>query len=270
MIGVAFALHETFGIADGTERIAFERAVYQFAGRRGADIDSKAAERIARIDGAALSSPAALTEAFSTAFGPTLLHDADTTRLEALFRMTAARAVGERFVPFDDVGPALRKIAKMNVPRVALSGGWPTIDQRKADLVGFDGSIVFAQDLGVAASTPAAFAGVARALKLPADRIWFVASDAQGEILPAAAAGLRTIWVNRYGAQRPAGATAPDATIGSFAELFDVLSEPYTRGLLALRQILRTALDWRPGHFIPVDDDPAVGAPRSDAGDARG
>jgi FMN phosphatase YigB (HAD superfamily) len=268
MIGVAFALHETFGMANGTERIAFERVVYQFAGQRGLNIDSTVVERIARIDDAALFSPATLAEAFSTAFGPTLLHGADATWLEALFRMTAAGAVGERFVPFDDVAPALHKIAALHVPRVALSGGWPTIDQRKADLVGFEGSIIFAQDLGVAASTPAAFARVADALKLPADRIWFVASDAQGEILPAAAAGLRTIWVNRNAAEFPAGRTAPDATIGSFAQLFDVLREPYARGLLTLRHILRTALDWRPGHFIPVDDDPALDEPRSDAGDS--
>jgi FMN phosphatase YigB (HAD superfamily) len=268
MIGVAFALHETFGMANGTERIAFERAVYQFARRRGVDIDLAAVERIARIDGAALASPARLAEAFSTALGPTLLRATDAIRLEALFRMTAASAVVERFVPFDDVAPALRKIAEMQVPRVALSGGWPTIDQRKADRVGFDGPIVFAQDLGVAARTPAAFAAVADALQLPADRIWFVASDAQSEILPAAAAGLRTIWVNRNGAEFPPGRTAPDATIGSFAELFDVLREPYTRGLLALRHILRTALEWRPGHFIPIDDDPALGEPRPDAGGA--
>jgi FMN phosphatase YigB (HAD superfamily) len=268
MIGVAFALHETFGRASGTERIAFERALYQFAGQRGLNLDSMAVERIARIDDAALTSAAALAQAFPIAFAPTLLRAADAIRLEALFRMAAASAVAERFVPFDDVAPALCTIAELNVPRVALSGGWPTIDQRKADLVGFDGPIVFAQDLGVAASTPAAFARVADALKLPADRIWFVASDARGEILPAAAAGLRTIWVNRDGAEFPAGRAAPDATVVSFAQLFDVLSEPYTRGLLALRHILRTALDWRPGHFIPGDDGPAFGEPRSDAGDA--
>jgi hypothetical protein len=267
MIGVAFALHETFGIANGTERIAFERAVNQFAGQRGLDIDS-AVERIAGIDDAMLSSPATLVDAFSTAFGPTLLHARDATWLEALFRMAGADAVRERFVPFDDVAPALRRHAEMQIPRVALSGGWPTIDQRKAELAGFDGPIVFAQDLGVAASTAAAFASVAGVLKLPADRIWFVASDAQGEILPAAAAGLRTIWVNRNATEFPAGRTAPDATIVSFAQLFDVLKEPYTRGLLALRYIMRTALDWRPGHFIPIDDDPALGEQRSDTGDA--
>jgi len=36
----------------------------------------------------------------------------------------------------------------------------------------------------------------------------------------------------------------------------DVLKEPYTRGLPALRYIMRTALDWRPGHFLASDDSP--------------
>jgi FMN phosphatase YigB (HAD superfamily) len=267
MIGVAFALHETFGSADGAERLAFGRVVRQFAAQRGWELDSTAVERIARIDDPALSSPAALGEAFSTVFAPNLLRAADATRLEALFRMTAAGTVGECFVPFDDVGPALRKLAEMHVPRVALGGGWPTIDQRKADIAGFDGPIVFTQDLGVDARSPSAFARLAETLHLPADRIWFVAGDPRGGILPAAAAGLRTVWVNRTGAEFPAGRAAPDSTLGSLAELFDVLSEPYTRGLLALRYILRTALDWRPGHFIPIDDDPATCERQTDTGD---
>jgi FMN phosphatase YigB (HAD superfamily) len=256
MIGVAFALHETFGVANGTERIAFGRVVRRLAVERRLHTESTVVERIARIDDAALSSPAALGEAFSSVFASAALPAEDAVRLEALFRMAAADAVEERFVAFDDVAPALRKLAEMNVPRVALSGGWPAIDQRKADMVGFEGPLIFAQDLGVGARTPAAFARVAETLQLPADRIWFVGSDARNEILPAAAAGLRTIWVNRDAAEFPAGRPAPDATVAALDELFDVLKEPYTRGLLALRHIMRTALDWRPGHFIPGDGSP--------------
>lgn len=249
MIAVAFALRETFGTADGIERSAFERVVREFASRLGTHVDSTLVERIARIEDAALVSPATLAQAVSTVLGPTLLQPAaQATALESQFRMAAAGDVGELFVPFPDTAPALRRIAELCIPRVALSAGWPTIDQRKADIVGFDGSIVFAQDMGLTALMPAAFARVADSLKLPADRIWFIGSDAQAEILPASAAGLRTVWLNRDGATFPAGRPPPDATIGSLAELFDVLREPYTRGLLALRHILRTALDWRPGH----------------------
>lgn len=263
MIGVAFALQETFGSANGAERVAFERAIYQFAGQRGLDIDSAAAERMARVDDAAFTSIAALGEAFSTVFGSPLLRPADAARLEALFRMSTAGAVVERFAPFEDVAPGLRTLAELQVPRAALSNGWPTIDQRKADAVGFDGSIIFAQDLGESVNSPAAFARVADALRLPADRIWFVGSDARREILPAAASGLRTIWVNRFAEVFPVERPAPDATIVSFDELFDVLREPYTRGLLALRHIFRTALEWRPGHFIAADEDAGAQGPGS-------
>jgi FMN phosphatase YigB (HAD superfamily) len=265
MIGVAFALQETFGKGNAIERTAFERVVRQFSAQHGWDIDASVLERIASIDDTALAGPVALGKAFLAAFGSNLLGAGQLTRLEAMFRMAAAGAVGDCYRPYDDVAPALRKLADMHVPRVGLSGGWPTIDQRKADVSGFDGAIVFAQDLAVAASAPAAFARVADALKLPADRIWYVASDPRTEIVPAAASGLHTIWVNRDAAAFPAGARAPDATIESFAALFDVLSEPYTRGLLALRHILRTTLDWRPGHFLAADDDPPAGEPANAA-----
>lgn len=36
---------------------------------------------------------------------------------------------------------------------------------------------------------------------------------------PAAAMGLRTVWINRNGGVRPPGATVPDATITSLLEL---------------------------------------------------
>jgi putative hydrolase of the HAD superfamily len=249
-------LHRTFGTADGIERLAFERVVVEFARRFGVTANATAAERIAQIEDTALASPATLAQAFSTVLGAALSRSPEhVTELEAQFRAATARTAGERFTPFPDAAPALRRLAAMQVPRVALSAGWPAIDQRKADGVGFDGSIVFAQDIGMSALLPTAFARVAERLSLPADRIWFVGSDARDEILPAAAAGLRTIWLNRDGAEFPAGRPAPDATIGSLAELFDVLSEPYTRGLLVLRHVLRTALDWRPGHFIASGDE---------------
>lgn len=265
MIGVAFALQETFGKGNAIEATAFERVVRQFAVQHSWELSASALARIASIDSTALAGPVALGEAFFAAFGPNLLDAGQLTRLEAMFRMATAGVVSECFAPYGDVAPALHKLAEMHVPRVGLSGGWPTIDQRKADLAGFDGSIVFAQDLGVAASAPAAFARVADTLKLPAHRIWYVASDPRKEILPAAASGLHTIWINRGAAVFPAGARAPDAAIESFDALFDVLSEPYTRGLLALRHILRTALDWRPGHFIAADDDPPASEPADDA-----
>ncbi len=250
MIGVAFALQKTFGTAPDVEGEAFVQVVRDFARLRGLHLEAAGSP----TDGPANFSPDRLREKFSAALRPYLLSQTEDLQLEAMFRMEAARLVTARFVPFPDVAGALSELATLNVPCVALSGGWPSIDQRKAQIVGFSSPIVFAEDLGITSAAPAAFARIAEMLRLPADRIWFVGTDVRDEMLPAAAVGMRTIWINRDGETFPPASRSPDATVTAFVEILDVLSGPYTRGLLALRQILRTALDWRPGHFISEDD----------------
>lgn len=257
MIGVAFALHKTFGPSAGVEGEAFARVVREF-------VDRNRGQRHAReIEGSAVGAVGYdpgenLREAFRAALAPYDLREPDGIQIEANFRMEAARLIYERFVPFDDVAPTLAKLAGLNVPCVGLSGGWPSIDARKAELVGFQKPIIYAEDLGVEAGTPAAFACVARRLQLPADCIWFVGTELRSEIGPAAASGMRTIWIDRDGdGEVPEGArSVPEATVATFAQILDVLAEPYTRGLLALRHVMRSVLDWRPGHFISDDADP--------------
>jgi FMN phosphatase YigB (HAD superfamily) len=178
--------------------------------------------------------------------------------LEALFRMAGAQCVADHFVPYDDVAPTLRELSAMSVPCVLMSAGWSSIEERKAEAVGFHGPLLLGEDLDVPLTSPRAFARVAEILKLPADRIWFVGTDARKEILPAQAAGLHTVWLNRNHAEFPALREPPEVTITTFAALLDALSEPYTRGLLAMRYILRTVLDWRPGHFVSGGD-PVLG-----------
>ncbi len=248
MIGVAFALQKTFGTAPGVEGEAFVQVVRKFARLRRLNLE-------AALTGESLGpSRARLREAFSAGLRPYLFSETEAVQLEAMFRMEAARLVAERFVPFPDVAPTLRELASLNVPCAALSVGWPSIDQRKAQIAGFSSPIVFAEDLGLASVAPVAFARIAEMLRLPADRIWFVGTDVRDEMLPAAAVGMHTIWINRDDETFPSASAPPDATVTTFADVLQVLSGPYTRGLLALRQILRTALAWRPGHFVSEDD----------------
>jgi FMN phosphatase YigB (HAD superfamily) len=257
MIGVALSIQHAFGDAADIERQAFETVICEHAAAAGLSLDGTMAQRLASVDKVTLGSSAGLAEAFSAVLGTTLSRKADVLRFEALFRMAAARVAAMRFVPYDDVPPALSQLRELNIPRAALTAGWPSIEQRKADMSGFDGPIIFAQDFGNGGGptcSESAFQRLAEVLLLPRELLWFASDRAEAEIVPAAAFGMRTIWVNRAGNDFPSGRPAPDATIASFGELFDVLRAPYTRGLLELRHIMRTALDWRPGHFMKANE----------------
>ncbi len=189
---------------------------------------------------------------FRTALAPDL-RAAGLAALEAPFRMELARLADLRFEPAADVAATLAELHALNVPCAALSGGWAALDQRKCDRAGFTGPIVFTEDLGIAPDSPGAFAAVAQTLRLPVEHIWFIGTDPLREIVPAGAVGMQTIWIDRDGTDFPADHRAPDATVTTFSEILDELSGPYTRGLLALRHVLRTSLAWRPGHFVPTN-----------------
>jgi FMN phosphatase YigB (HAD superfamily) len=264
MIGVAFALHGTFGSSTTIENSAFDRVLREFARVRNIVAYTHVSCGASLGEGATVLAFRQLREAFSTALGPYLLQEVDYLELEAMFASEAARLLTERFVIYDDVARTLRELAALNIPRVGLSGGCPAVETRKAQIAGFTSPIIFAQDLGVEDSAPVAFARICQTLLLPADRIWFVGTDVRAEILPAAAAGMRTIWLNRDGETFPLQRVPPDATVSSFAGILEILSAPYTRGSLALRYIMRNVLEWRPQYVISAED--MSGAPEPDDG----
>jgi FMN phosphatase YigB (HAD superfamily) len=263
MIGVAFALHNTFGSSITIENSAVNRVLRRFARARKITFTPLTSDASLREDARALASDQ-LRKRFSTALRPYLLQEVDYLELEATFASEATRLLTERFVVYDDVARTLREVAALNIPRVGLSGGCPAVDTRKAQIAGFTSPIIFAQDLGEEDRAPVLFARICQTLLLPADRIWFVGTDVRAEILPAAAAGMRTIWLNRKGETFPLQRVPPDATVSSFADILEILSAPYTRGLLALRYIMRTVLEWSPQYVISSED--MLGAPDPDDG----
>ena len=192
------------------------------------------------------------------------MRDVDDVVLESIFRAVAARLARDRFVPFPDVRATLAEFAELNLPCAALGDGWPSIEVRVAEAVGFRGPLVFAEDHDVDGTSPVAFARLAEALALPADQIWFVGTDARTEIRSALAVGMHAIWIDRNGEPYPDGERRPDATVTSFAGLLDVIGEPYTRGLLDLRHMMRTTLAWRPGRVVAVTALEALEQPPTD------
>ncbi len=196
-----------------------------------------------------------MRELLSAALGPALSTRYSGPELEGLIRSAGTRVAHERFTPDPGVRDVMRTLAELNLPRVALSLRWPGIDRCKAEAAGFDGELVVAGDAVETDGALAPFVRLAAALRLPTDRIFFIGTDPRTELHPAAIAGMRTIRLDRDGAPYPAHLRAPDFTIATLAELLPILSGPYTQGLLALRAIMRTTLDWREGRFVSKNAD---------------
>jgi FMN phosphatase YigB (HAD superfamily) len=260
MMAVVFAFPETFGVDTGTEQCAFEQTFRTLAAIHDRHVDESALQKTLAAND--FAPPDRVWECFSAIFGANPSVRIERVTVEAMFRNAGKLCLGTCFTPFDDVAPTLRELASLKLPQALISSGWGGIEQRRAAAAGFDGPVLVGEELGVDAFSPVAFARLCEAVRLPADRIWFVGTDVQRHIAAARAAGLRTVWLNRDGREFPDDLALPDHTICTFGDLLDVVREPYTRGLLALREVLRTALGWRSAYsvgasdFTPTDERP--------------
>jgi putative hydrolase of the HAD superfamily len=162
---------------------------------------------------------------------PARAHDMTWLRTESMSRVALAAgypaAVGQEcfgvFIEarnqvqlYDDVLPALDALGR----RYALA----TLSNGNADLVRIGLASRFvatlsARDVGAPKPQRAAFAAVVAALGLEPGEVAYVGDDPHVDVVGARAAGLRTVWINRFGREWPAAAQVADLAVTDLAEL---------------------------------------------------
>jgi FMN phosphatase YigB (HAD superfamily) len=152
----------------------------------------------------------------------------------AAFRQQAARLIRARMSAEAGARDLLAALADLALPVAVIGNGYSTTVHAACEELGFRGVVLPSEDVGARLPSPSAFAAITSALRLPADRIWFISKD-RAELDAARSLGFETIFV---------------AHDQSLTEALEPLREPYTQSLLALRYMMRTALEWRPGHVI--------------------
>jgi HAD superfamily hydrolase (TIGR01509 family) len=249
MLGLGFALRGTLTASRGLERDAFVALVEERAAAVGRTVPPETAavaDRLFPGGGFDDAAPAQVATEVTGLLGDEIAGGV----LIARFRQIADRAA-TRAVDDPAVRRTLERIASLGIPAAVLCNGWTRIAQREAASAGFTGHVIVSEDLGSAKPDPPAFAALADTLSLPAERIWYVGNDPARDIDGAARAGMQAVWLNPAGATYPAELAPPVRTIAQLEDLLEPLCEEYTRSLLSLRHLLRSALEWRPGHFLP-------------------
>lgn len=165
---------------------------------------------------------------------PHIAHDKTSLRKQAL-ALAAQQAGCMEFCPesafaifytarnevefFEDVLPVLEHLSQ-RYTLGALSNG--NADIRLVGLGDLFNFSINAVDVGAAKPAPAMFEAACRLLNLSPKQILHVGDDPEYDVLAAARAGMRTVWVNRTGKAWPGGPPA-DAEIKSLMELEDLL-----------------------------------------------
>ena len=251
LIGVAFGLRGTLVNDSDVERRAFCTVAREHATRLNLTLDeSRLRSATNELFGSLAFRRAGLPETVACTLDEILGGDRKKTDLEADFRRAAGAAVADVVAPLYEVCEMLGRVASLGIPRAILTNDIASVATREAACMGFDGPVLVAENIDAWKPDRDAFDAVAATLALEPTRIWYVGA-ALRDVTAAREAGFQTIWVNRDGAAYPSDGTTPDSVAGGLLEILPLLAEHYTRSLLGLRHVLRSALSWRPGHFLP-------------------
>lgn len=251
MFAIAFALRGTLTVTEHLERDAFVELVRERSAARGTsfvEIEAVAAAESLFLPGdGAVVSAAQVADAATRLLGDTVA----ASVLIARFRQIADRLAPARVTLPPQTQETLERIASLGIPMAILCNGWSRVAQREAACAGFTGPVLASEDIGVEKPAQHAFDRLVETLGLPAERIWYVGNDPRRDLDGAAKAGLSAVWLNTASAPYPTDLEPPALTLRSIDELLRPVCEEYTRSLLSLRHLMRTALEWREGHYLP-------------------
>lgn len=224
--GIGFDLDHTLAIDNRLERVAFLRLLERILAEGGRyegtltdEIDG-IDELLKRQRSAEFSIDEAVRR-FVAAHGIT-----PTESHVVWFRRIAVAMVDDLVVPLPGVAQTLEALREGGISMAVLTNGWNPMQRRKAERAGFRETVLVSSEIGVQKPAARAFEILLDALKTPPGQTWYVGDDPQGDVAGAAAAGLRTVWIDWERKTYPADAPAPDHTIARFEELLALLPTP--------------------------------------------
>lgn len=123
-------------------------------------------------------------------------------------------------VPFDDVRPALERLARRG-PVVALTNG--TADLGVIGLGHYFTAVMTAGGVGAAKPDPRAFLAVCAQLGLGPAEILHAGDHPEKDVAAARALGMPAVWVDRGLHEWPAGLAPAERVVGDLLELADLV-----------------------------------------------
>jgi putative hydrolase of the HAD superfamily len=181
---------------------------------------------IARYRGGAVSFGRGLTQYFRSTLAAAQPSDEDVAALIEAFKEESLRRAPEFVRPGPGVAETLAALAAIGLPTAILTNGWNPLQEEKARLVGFEGTVLSSDAIGARKPDYEAFALLAHALDAPADRIAYVGDDPAVDVAGAAHAGMVAVWLDAEDRPYPPELAPPAARIGTLAELVPWLQGP--------------------------------------------
>ncbi len=219
-IAVGFDFDHTLGIDNKLERTVALEMLRSLALAKGIAYDGAAAElaidaALTRSRGGEVAIEVAIAGFFES-FAPAGSATMDTAQD---FRDTVVARAPAYIEALPGAGAMLGALDALGIRYAILTNGWSPLQEEKARLCGFRGSVYVSERVNARKPAREAFDLLTKHFELPPEQLWYVGDDPEMDIAGAAAAGMTTVWYDWERRSYPAGIARPAHTIASLDEL---------------------------------------------------
>jgi HAD superfamily hydrolase (TIGR01549 family) len=140
------------------------------------------------------------------------------------YRAAAIAEAANHVTAIPGARETLAELDRLTIPYAMLTNGWSPLQEAKASLIGFRGSVFVSERIGARKPAPEAFAPLREHFGVPFGRIWHVGDNPRADCGGAKRVGMTTVWFDRQSGRYPADVAAPDYVVHSQAELLALLT----------------------------------------------
>lgn len=217
---VGFDFDHTLGLDNKLERTVALEMLGGYARSRDVAYDVGEAERaideaLARSRGGGAPIELAIAGFFEQ-FVPAGAAAFDTAQD---FRETVVARAPEFVTVLPGAESLLATLDEAGIRYALLTNGWSPLQEEKARLIGFRGSVFVSERIDARKPDRAAFDQLLKHFELPATAVWYVGDDPVTDVAGAAAAGLTSVWFDWEGRSYPQELARAHHTIASLDEL---------------------------------------------------
>lgn len=223
---VGFDFDHTLGFDNKLERLAWLRLIDAVVEDGGTAPRGDAVTMIDAVLAHQRSGAQSIDDAVSAFVAPLLAVGQDPRLYPALYRDLVLQMADDLVKPAPGAVELLRGLTAARIPVAILTNGWSPLQQRKAQLIHFEGPVLVSDQIGKQKPDPVAFAALSACFGLPPAQIWYVGDNASVDVAGAQAAGMRAIWVDEGVAAYPASLPPPAHRVRALSELVPLLGVP--------------------------------------------
>jgi FMN phosphatase YigB (HAD superfamily) len=227
-IAVGFDFDHTLAIDNRLERTA----LIELAKEHGVTIGANDIARLAQIDTLLqeMRSGRLDLDHMVARFIHSIHKDHKTKGITERFKEICCALVPAHVVALPGADQLFESLSSRGIPHAILTNGWSPLQEKKAEAIRYDGTVLVSDVIGVAKPARRAFEKLADLFPTDA-QVWYVGDNPVTDIRGAIDAGMQGIWYHEHaGIPYPSQVVPPSAVIDQLLDLLELIDRADAEG----------------------------------------